>query len=112
MTDLAAALQAKIRSTLKTSDGTAWDDTRTSKINVSVVNGKDLKITDAGGAEITGFELTAKASAAATVSTGAQSYSIAKLGNQVTASYDPVSQKFNFTPPIGQWHHRGAVRYQ
>lgn len=101
MTDLAAALQAKIRSTLKTSDGTAWDDTRTSKINVSVVNGKDLKITDAGGAEITGFELNAKASAAATVSTGAKSYSIAKLGNQVTASYDPVSQKFNFTPPLG-----------
>ena len=101
MTDLAAALQAKIRSTLKTSDGTAWDDTRTSKINVSVINGKDLKITDAGGAEITGFELNAKASAAATVSTGAQSYSIAKLGNQVTASYDPVSQKFNFTPPLG-----------
>jgi flagellar hook-basal body protein len=101
MTDLAAALQAKIRSTLKTSDGSAWDDTRTSKINVSVINGKDLKITDAGGAEITGFELNAKASAAATVSTGAQSYSIAKLGNQVTASYDPVSQKFNFTPPLG-----------
>jgi len=101
MTDLAAALQAKIRSTLKTSDGTAWDDTRTSKINVSVVNGKDLKITDAGGAEITGFELNAKASAAATVSTGTKSYSIAKLGNQVTASYDPVSQKFNFTPPLG-----------
>lgn len=101
MTDLAAALQAKIRSTLKTSDGSAWDDTRTSKINVSVINGKDLKITDAGGAEITGFELNAKASAAATVSTGAQSYSIAKLGNKVTASYDPVSQKFNFTPPLG-----------
>ena len=101
MTDLAAALQAKIRSTLKTSDGSLWDDTRTSKINVSVINGKDLKITDAGGAEITGFELNAKASAAATVSTGAQSYSIAKLGNQVTASYDPVSQKFNFTPPLG-----------
>jgi flagellar hook-basal body protein len=101
MTDLAAALQAKIRSTLKTSDGTTWDDTRTSKINVSVINGKDLKITDAGGAEITGFELTAKASAATTVSTGAQSYSIAKLGNKVTASYDPVSQKFNFTPPLG-----------
>ncbi len=101
MTDLAAALQAKIRSTLKTSDGTTWDDTRTSKINVSVVNGKDLKISDAGGAEITGLELNAKASAAATVSTGAQSYSIAKLGNKVTASYDPVSQKFNFTPPLG-----------
>jgi flagellar hook-basal body protein len=101
MTDLALALQAKIRSTLKTSDGSLWDDTRTSKINVSVINGKDLKITDAGGAEITGFELNAKASAAATVSTGAKSYSIAKLGNQVTASYDPVSQKFNFTPPLG-----------
>ena len=101
MTDLAMALQTKIRSTLKTSDGTTWDDTRTSKISVSVVNGKDLKITDAGGAEITDLELTAKASAAATVSTGAQSYSIAKLGNKVTASYDPVSQKFNFSPPLG-----------
>ena len=101
MTDLAAALQAKIRSTLKQTDSTTWDDTRTSKINVSVINGKDLKITDSGGAEITALELTAKASAVATVSTGAQSYSIAKLGNKVTASYDPVSQKFNFTPPLG-----------
>jgi flagellar hook-basal body protein len=101
MTDLAVALQTKIRATLKASDATTWDDTRTSKINVSVVNGKDLKITDAGGAEITGLALTAKASSAATVSTGARSYSVPKLGNKVTASYDPVSQKFSFTPPIG-----------
>ena len=101
MTDLAVALQTKIRATLKASDATTWDDTRTSKINVSLVNGKDLKITDAGGAEITGLALTAKASSAATVSTGARSYSVPKLGNKVTASYDPVSQKFSFTPPIG-----------
>jgi len=100
MTDLAAALQTEIRAELKRSDATTWDDTRTSKISVSVINGKDLKITDAGGAEITDFELTAKASAT-TVSTGSQSYSIAKLGNKVTASYDPVSQKFNFSPPLG-----------
>jgi flagellar hook-basal body protein len=101
MTDLAMALQNKIRATLKASDGTAWDDTRTSKINVSVINGKDLKITDAGGAEFTGLALTAKASSAATVSTGAKSYSIPKLGNKVVASFDPVSQKFSFTPPLG-----------
>jgi len=101
MTDLALALQTKIRATLKASDGTAWDDTRTSKINVSVINGKDLKVTDAGGAEFTGLALTAKASSAATVSTGAKSYSIPKLGNKVVASYDPVSQKFSFTPPLG-----------
>jgi flagellar hook-basal body protein len=101
MTDLAVALQTKIRSTLKASDATSWDDTRTGKISVSVINGKDLKITDAGGAEITGLELNAKASAAATVSTGTKSASIPKLGNKVTASYDPVSQKFNFTPPLG-----------
>ena len=101
MTDLAVALQTKIRATLKASDATTWDDTRTSQINVSLVNGKDLKITDAGGAEITGLALTAKASSAATVSTGARSYSVPKLGNKVTASYDPVSQKFSFTPPIG-----------
>jgi flagellar hook-basal body protein len=101
MTDLALALQNEIRAELKKSDATTWDDIRTSKISVSVVNGKDLKITDAGGADITDLKLTPKDSAKLTVSTGAKSYSIPKLGNKVTASYDPVSQKFNFTPPLG-----------
>jgi flagellar hook-basal body protein len=100
MTDLALALQNEIRIELKKSDATTWDDIRTSKISVSVVNGKDLKITDAGGADITDLKLTPKDSAKLTVSTGAKSYSIPKLGNKVTASYDPVSQKFNFTPPL------------
>ena len=102
ITDLALALQAKIRSTLKASDANAFNDTRVALITVSVVNGKDLKITDAGGAAITGLTLTAKASATATVSVGGKNYSIPKLGNTVTASYDPVSQKFSFTPPLGK----------
>ena len=100
--DLALALQTKIRSTLKASDANAFNDTRVALITVSVINGKDLKITDAGGAAITGLTLNAKASAAATVSVGGKNYSIPKLGNSVTASYDPVSQKFSFTPPLGK----------
>ena len=100
--DLALALQTKIRSTLKASDANAFNDTRVALITVSVVNGKDLKITDAGGAAVTGLTLTAKASATATVSVGGKNYSIPKLGNTVTASYDPVSQKFSFTPPLGK----------
>jgi flagellar hook-basal body protein len=99
MTDLAVALQTKIRSTLKASDATTFNDTRVSQISVSVINGKDLKITDAGGADITGLTLNAKALAA--VSVGGKNASIPKLGNSVTASYDPVSQKFSFTPPLG-----------
>ncbi len=99
MSDLAVALQTKIRSTLKASDATTFNDTRVSQISVSVVNGKDLKITDAGGADITGLTLNAKALAA--VSVGGKNGSIPKLGNSVTASYDPVSQKFSFTPPLG-----------
>ena len=100
--DLALALQTKIRSTLKASDANAFNDTRVALITVSVINGKDLKITDAGGAAITGLTLNPKASAAATVSVGGKNYSIPKLGNTVTASYDPVSQKFSFTPPLGK----------
>ncbi len=99
MTDLALALQTKIRSTLKASDATTFNDTRVSQISVSVVNGKDLKITDAGGADITNLTLNAKALAA--VSVGGKNASIPKLGNSVTTSYDPVSQKFSFTPPLG-----------
>jgi flagellar hook-basal body protein len=99
MSDLAVAMQTKIRSTLKASDAITFNDTRVSQISVSVVNGKDLKITDAGGAEITGLTLNAKALAA--VSVGGKNASIPKLGNSVTASYDPVSQKFSFTPPLG-----------
>jgi len=100
--DLALALQTKIRSTLKASDANAFNDTRVALITVSVVNGKDLKITDAGGNDFTGLTLNAKASAAANVSLGGKNYSIPKLGNAVTASYDPVSQKFSFTPPLGK----------
>jgi flagellar hook-basal body protein len=102
MTDLAVALQTKIRSTLKASDANTFNDARVALINVSVVNGKDLKVTDAGGADITGLALTPKASAAANVSVGGKNYSIPKLGNEITASYDPVSQKFSFTPPLGK----------
>ncbi len=101
MTDLALALQTKMRATLKASDATKWDDARVAKISVSVVNGKDLKVTDAGGDDITSLKLVAKSSAAASVSTGSKSFSIPKLGNPVTASYDPVAQKFSFTPPLG-----------
>ena len=102
ITDLALALQTKIRSTLKASDANTFNDTRVALITVSVVNGKDLKVTDAGGADIKGLTLNAKASTAATVSVGGKNYSIPKLGNAVTASYDPVTQKFSFTPPLGK----------
>lgn len=102
MTDLAVDLQAKIRSALKTSDANTFNDTRVALISVSVVNGKDLKVTDAGGADITRLALTAKASAAASVSVGGKNYNIPKLGDVLTASYDPVSQKFSFTPPLGK----------
>jgi len=102
MTDLAVALQTKIRANLKAGDATTYTEARLSQISVSVVNGKDLKISDSGGADITGLVLNAKASAASSVSVGGKNYSIAKLSNAVTASYDPVSQKFSFTPPLGK----------
>ena len=101
MNDLANALQQKIRSELQDSDGVTWNESRVSKITVSVINGKDLKITDAGGAAVTAFELTPKLSAATTVSVGSATLAIPKLGNGITASYDPVSQRFSFTPPLG-----------
>jgi len=99
ITDLAVALQTKIRAALKASDANLYDDTRVSKIVVSVVNGKDLKITDAGGAAITGLTLIPKDKAA--VSVGTKSFTIPPLGNALTASYDPVAQSFSFTPPLG-----------
>ena len=98
--DLAIALQDKIRSAL-VNDGTgAWSDDRVKKISVVVVNGKDLKISDAGGSDITSFALTPKPSAVNLVSVGAKSMSSTKLNNAVTAEYDAVTQKFSFTPPL------------
>ena len=98
--DLAVALQAKIRSVL-VNDGTgAWDEARVNKISVSVINGKDIKISDSGGSDIKDLNLTAKQSAEKLVSVGGKSLSISKLNNAVFASYDPVSQKFSFAPPL------------
>jgi flagellar hook-basal body protein len=99
--DLAAAVQSKIRSTLQDSDGVTWNESRINKITVSVINGKDIKITDAGGATLTAFELTPKLSAKPYISVGSATMAIPKLGNGITASYDPVSQRFSFAPPLG-----------
>ncbi len=99
MTDLAVALQTKIRAQLKLSDATTYTDTRLSQISVSLVNGKDLKITDTGGADFQKLTLVAKA--LSPVSVGGKNQSVPKLGSTLTASYDPVAQKFSFTPPLG-----------
>jgi len=98
--DLAVELQDKIRSAL-VNDGTGnWSLDRVKKISVVAVNGKDLKISDAGGSDITSFSLTPKPSATNLVSVGAKSLSSTKLNNAITAGYDPVTQKFSFMPPL------------
>ena len=98
--DLAVAVQDKIRTTL-VNDGTGtWSEDRVKKISVTVINGKDLKISDAGGSDLTAFALTPKPSAIDLVSVGAKSFSTTKLNNAVQAEYDPVTQKFSFTPPL------------
>ena len=102
--DLAIRLQEKIRAALNAEDPDVYDTDRVGKIIVSVTNGKDLKITDSSGVtNITGFSLNAASATASTVSVGAKNFAITALptDNMVTASYDPVTQKFNFEPVLG-----------
>ena len=101
--DLANRLQEKIRSNLQDTDPTVYTDERVAKITVSVINGKDLKIIDSSGTNITNFSLTADATTASKVSTGSRNFLIEALpaDNMVTASYDPVSQQFSFVPVLG-----------
>jgi len=101
--DLANRLQEKIRSTLQDTDPTVYTDERVAKISVSVINGKDLKIIDSSGSNITNFSLTADATTASKVSTGSRNFLIEALpaDNMVTTSYDPVTQQFGFVPVLG-----------
>ena len=102
--DLAIRLQEKIRAALNAEDPDVYDTDRVNKITVSVINGKDLKIIDASGVtNITGFSLNAASATASTVSVGGKNFAISKLptDNMVKANYDPVTQKFNFEPVLG-----------
>ena len=102
--DLATRLQEKIRSQLTTDYPDVYNSDRVNKISVTVINGKDLKIVDASGAtNITGFSLNAASATASTVSVGGKNFAISALPteNMVKASYDPVSQRFNFEPVLG-----------
>ena len=102
--DLAARIQERVRSALTAEDPGVYDTDRVNKITVSVINGKDLKIVDASGmTNITGFSLNAATATASMVSTGGKNFSITTLPteNMVKASYDPVSQRFNFEPVLG-----------
>ncbi|NBW55480.1 MAG: flagellar hook-basal body complex protein, partial [Betaproteobacteria bacterium] len=69
------------------------------KVQVSVVNGKDLKITDGGGNVISGFALN-KTNGTSTVSAGSNLLSYGPMQNQVKASYEPATQQFSFTPVV------------
>ena len=102
--DLANRLQEKIRSQLTADFPDIYNSERVNKITVSVINGKDLKIVDASGmTNITSFSLNAASSTASTVSVGGKNFAISALPaeNMVKANYDPVSQRFNFEPVLG-----------
>ena len=104
--DLAQRIQDKIRGALTgLQDPINFDQARINKISVTVVNGKDLKITDLGGSEIKAFSLKVNpaSSNALSVSAGTKNISTSPLAgiNDVTAAYDPVTQQFSFTPVTG-----------
>ena len=106
MNDLALKIQEKIRAYLTNlQDPVKFPDARINQVSVSVVNGKDLKINDLGGSEIKAFSLKANPASAnvSSVSAGGKNVSMSPLVgiNDVTASYDPVTQKFSFTPEAG-----------
>ncbi len=102
--DLAIRIQEKIRSALNAEDPDFYDTDRVNKITVTVINGKDLKIIDASGlTNLTGFTLNPATATASTVSTGGKNFAISALpaDNMVKADYDPVTQRFNFEPVLG-----------
>ena len=106
LNDLADRLQTKIQSYLTSlQDPVKFPDTRIKQITVSVVNGKDLKISDLGGSQIKDFSLNVNPGSvnSALVSNGSKSMNFKPLPavNQVTASFDPVTQKFSFQPLPG-----------
>jgi len=106
MNDLALKIQDKIRAYLTNlQDPVKFPDARINQVSVSVINGKDLKITDLGGSEIKAFSLKVNPASvnASSVSAGSKNVGISPLAsiNDVTASYDPVTQKFSFVPVPG-----------
>ncbi len=106
MNDLALKIQDKIRAYLTNlQDPVKFPDARINQVSVNVVNGKDLKITDLGGSEIKAFSLKVNPASinVSSVSAGGKNVSLTPLAgiNDVTASYDPVTQKFSFTPVAG-----------
>jgi hypothetical protein len=114
MADLALALQTQIRANLKNSNTTGgpWVQERVDKISVTLINGKDLKITDAGGGAVEPLTLVPKVQSSLLSdglkpSIGGSNFSIPGLDDSVkiTTTYDPVTQKFSFTPPLG----KGAI---
>jgi flagellar hook-basal body protein len=85
---------------------------RVDKISVTLINGKDLKITDAGGGAVEPLTLVPKVQSSLLSdglkpSIGGSNFSIPGLDDSVkiTTTYDPVTQKFSFTPPLG----KGAI---
>ena len=106
MNDLALKIQDKIRAYLTNlQDPVKFPDARINQVSVSVINGKDLKITDLGGSEIKAFSLKVNPASVnvSSVSAGGKNVSLSPLAgiNDVTASYDPVTQKFSFVPVAG-----------
>jgi len=98
MEDLAAQLRTKIQNYLKTTAVPVWSETDANKIQVAVVNGKDIKITDGGGNDISGFTLYKSANTTSTVSAGGNNLAYGPMQNAVKAAYDPATHQFSFTP--------------
>ena len=111
MADLALALQTQIRANLKNGNTTGgpWVQDRVDKITVTLINGKDLKITDGGGGNVEALTLVPKTYTGVVASGQQPSVGGANLGIpglddsvKVNTAYDPVTQKFSFTPPLGK----------
>ena len=100
MEDLAAQLKSKIQTYLKTKASPVWTEAAANKVQVAVVNGKDIKITDSGGNVFEGFTLNKSSTTTSTVSTGGKNLSYGPMTNQVKANYDPATQQFSFAPVV------------
>jgi flagellar hook-basal body protein len=100
MEDLAAQLKSKIQTYLKTKASPVWTEAAANKVQVAVVNGKDIKITDSGGNVFEGFTLNKSGTTTSTVSAGGKNLSYGPMANQVKASYDPATQQFSFAPVV------------
>jgi flagellar hook-basal body protein len=100
MEDLAAQLKSKIQNYLKNKASPVWTEAAANKVQVAVVNGKDIKITDGGGNVFEGFTLNKSGTTTSTVSAGGKNLSYGPMANQVKASYDPATQQFSFAPVV------------